>query len=348
VAGPYRGGYAPPGRRRFAPPGPPGPYAMYGPPRWYGHARPLPPRRRGRSAAGVLAGLFGLVAGLLVVAVLALAALGAQSGRGVGGFGGISSGGEGGEGGPGEGGQARPGTRSAAAASPLYRSGRLSPVSCRVPQIQPGSSASMNRFLDVLTNCLDRSWRRQFGKIDVAFTRPNRVFWNSPGSSPCGSYPAPGAAAFYCPANNTIYIGLQHVIETAGDEPVSNYAVYARVIAHEYGHHVQEESGILSYGYREMEAAGRFDRLEISRRIELQAQCFAGSFLGAERRSLPMTQQQYEAMIDDVSGRGDDRLPPDKRDHGSGRHYASWMVRGYRELVLTSCNTWTVPSSEVS
>jgi uncharacterized protein len=268
--------------------------------------------------------------------VLALAALRGPEASG------ISLGGDGSTGG------VRRGTEAAATSSPLYRTGRLTPVSCRVPAIEDGDPDSMKRFLDVLSDCLDQSWRTQMGKARLPHTAPKRVFWNAPGTSPCGSYPASGAAAFYCPANSTMYIGLQHVVQTAGNEPVSHYAVYARVVAHEYGHHVQEKSGILAYGYGEMEEAAPGDRLEISRRIELQAQCLAGAFLGAERDTLPMTPQQYRNMIDDVRGRGDDRLPPDQRDHGSGRHYAGWVARGYREQTLTTCNTWIAEPQAVS
>ncbi len=236
--------------------------------------------------------------------------------------------------------------RAAATDSRLYATGPLTPVGCRVPPISDGS-ASMRRFMDVLSDCLDSSWRRQFGKADLAFEPPERVFWDAPGRSPCGTYPNPGASAFYCPANNSIYVGAGHIVETSGREPLENFAVFARVIAHEYGHHVQERSGILAYGHRLMETSDAAARTEASRRIELQAQCFAGAFLGAERATLPMTRAQYAAMIVDVRGRGDERLPPDQRDHGSGRTYAGWVGTGFSGRRLAVCNTWTVPSADV-
>jgi predicted metalloprotease len=145
-----------------------------------------------------------------------------------------------------------------------------------------------------------------------------------------------------------MYVGLSNVIDTAGGEPVSHYGVYARVIAHEYGHHVQEDAGILEYGHRLMASGDTNARAEASRRIELQAQCFAGAFLSAERRTLPMTAAQYREMVADNRARGDDESRPDLRDHGSGRHYAGWVVKGYREGVLSACDTWTVPASDVS
>jgi predicted metalloprotease len=248
-----------------------------------------------------------------------------------------------------DGSRLRAGSSTAALSGPLYRSGSLPRVECRLPKIVEHDEQSMLKFLDTLSDCLDEAWDRQFAKAKVkGFTAPQRVFWSLPGSSPCGSYPAPGASAFYCPVNDTMYVGLSNVVDTAGGEPVSHYAVYARVIAHEYGHHVQEDAGILEYGH-ELMASGRGSaRAEASRRIELQAQCFAGAFLSAERRTLPMTPGQYREMIADNRARGDDESRPDTRDHGSGRHYAGWVVRGYRKGDLSVCDTWTVPASDVS
>lgn len=293
-----------------------------------------PPRR---SAGGTIAGILGALTSVAVIAILAATFLVGQSGAATTNRPPITSGGGGGGG----------VTREQAPGKKLYASGALSPVNCRVPSIQP-SSASMRRFMNVLGDCLDSSWSQQFRKAGMRFDEPDRVFWDQPGRSPCGSYPAPGASAFYCPANDTMYVGVRHVVETSGGEPLSNWAVFARVIAHEYGHHVQNRAGILLYGNRLMDTGDIRRRNEASRRIELQAQCFAGAFLGTERVTLPMTQDQFNAMIRDVRGRGDERLPPEKRDHGSGRHYAGWVVTGYEGRRLAVCNTWTAPSSKVS
>ncbi|HEU5156921.1 MAG TPA: neutral zinc metallopeptidase [Streptosporangiaceae bacterium] len=310
-------GYVPQGGR----PGPANPYAL--------PVRYSPPRR---SAGSGVVGALGAVAAVMVIGVVALSAFA----------------GDGGDDGTASGGVARRAGRATATGNPLYKTGELRPVPCRLPRIVPGSGASMKGFMDTLTGCLDTVWRQQFSAADIAFGRPNRVFWAQPGRSPCGSYPQPGAAAFYCAVNNTMYVGLRNIIETAGNEPVSHYAVYARVIAHEYGHHVQHEAGILAYGHQLMNRQNPLATAEASRRIELQAQCLAGAFLGAERATLPMTDEQYHAMVADVFGRGDDHQPPERRDHGSARHYAGWVIIGFTKRVLSACNTWTAAASEVS
>ena len=99
-----------------------------------------------------------------------------------------------------DGSRLRTGNKSAALAGPLYRSGPLSRVPCRLPKIAEGDESAMQTFLETLSNCLDAAWNRQFTKAGVkGFTAPQRIFWSTPGSSPCGSYPAPGASAWEVP-----------------------------------------------------------------------------------------------------------------------------------------------------
>lgn len=316
-------------------PAPAPPYyrpAYGGPPQYYYQPPRRPPRR---TAGGLVVGLIGVVTALGVLAIVGISVIASlvDDGPGRTGVPGARSG--------------QQVTRSTATANPLYRTGPLTPVRCRLPQIQPGA-ASMDRFMNALSQCLDASWSRQFAKTDMEFDAPKRVFWSSPGRSPCGTYPSPGASAFYCPANNTMYVGLRHIVETSGGESLAHFAVFARVIAHEYGHHVQDRAGILLYGHQVMEQSGTAGRNAASRRIELQAQCLAGAFLGTERLTIGMTQEQYAAMIADVQGRGDERQPVDRRDHGSGRNYAGWVAKGFRGRDLAVCNTWTAPSSTVN
>ncbi|OLT38425.1 hypothetical protein BJF79_26995 [Actinomadura sp. CNU-125] len=286
-----------------------------------------PPRR---SPDGTVAGIIGGVAAVVVLAILGFSFFGDRDPIGA-----IT------------GAYREPQvSRATATDNELYATGPLTPVGCALPELGPGA-ASMRRFMDVLSDCLDDSWGRQFAKAGMTFDVPDRVFWRDSGRSPCGTYPSPGSSAFYCPANNTMYVGVEHIVATSGDEPLENFAVFARVVAHEYGHHVQDLAGILLYGNGLMEDADPLGQAQASRRIELQAQCFAGAFLGAERGTLPMTRRQVAAMLDDVRGRGDEKLPPAQRDHGSGRNYAGWVVAGYEGDGLAVCNTWTVPPGEV-
>lgn len=307
----------------------------YGPPRapyggGYGYA---PPRRRG--GGGVLVvGLFGLLAFLGIGVALFLKATAEP---------------------PGPPPVATPSHipghngANAAVANRLYRIGRLPSTGCRGVRITQGDPRSFQRFLDGTSDCLDSAWRQGFAREGLRFTAPQRVFWSTPGTSPCGSYPAPGVAAFYCPANASMYIGVSDAQKAAGGLPVRYNVAYAREIAHEYGHAIQDMSGILAYSDRARTSASTtLGRNAVVKRSELQAQCLSGVFMGSVRGSFPVGPGQWSVALRDSYGRGDDGRPLDQRDHGSDAHYGGWLNLGYRRDSTAVCNTWAARSSSVS
>jgi hypothetical protein len=244
-------------------------------------------------------------------------------------------------------GATQPQGRAAAYDNPLYKVRKRPGVPCRAPRLNTHSETSMNRFLRKVSDCLDESWARQFKAANIPFSPPTRVYWTQPGTSPCGSYPAPGAAAFYCSSNHAMYIGLKDVVKNSGDAPGSYYSIYLSVLAHEYGHHVQQSAGILQYGQKAETASGNTaGRNQMSRRIELQANCFDGVYLNSVGATLPMTSVQKRLVMIDAYNRGD--RPPYPPDHGSRKHFRGWLVRGLVSGRPAMCNTWSASSSSVS
>src|SRR5918992_2969244 len=151
MVGPYQsvppppGGYWEPGRSHDPqyPPGGGWGYPADG--RWDAQANPyaLPVRYlpRRRSVSGSVVGALGTVATIVVIGVLALSAFGSGDGD-IGGT-------------PGAGAQGRA-SRAAATGNPLYETGALNPVACRLPRIVAGSNVSLKSFMDTLSGCLDR------------------------------------------------------------------------------------------------------------------------------------------------------------------------------------------------
>ncbi|MDT0328277.1 neutral zinc metallopeptidase [Nocardiopsis lambiniae] len=235
----------------------------------------------------------------------------------------------------------RPSGYAALVANPLYGTGRLSPLPCPAPELDVTDQDSMEAFLHRMADCLDDAWSTQFERAGIPFTPPQRVFWDEPGASPCRTYPSQ-AGAFYCRASASIYIGTGDVVEKWNG--TRNGAVYVSLLAHEYGHHVQGESGLLEY-YHEQRQLEEDERARNSwtRRSELQANCLAGAFLGSVRVGYPLTDDDLETLITDAKATADRADgPEEERTHGSAENSARWMLTGWEEQTPGACNTWGV------
>ncbi len=240
----------------------------------------------------------------------------------------------------------RPSGHTALVSNPLYETGRLSPLPCPVPELDVDDPGSMERFLHLVADCLDDAWKTQFDRAGIPFAPPDRVFWSEPGVSPCRAYPSP-AGAFYCRASGAIYIGTSDVVEKWNGARDS--VVYASLLAHEYGHHVQGESGLLEYYHEQRQLEDDDEgRNTWTRRSELQANCLAGAFLGSVRVSYPLTDGDLTALLDDAAATADrDDGPEEERTHGSSDNSVWWTRTGWEEQSAGSCNTWDVEDGDL-
>ena len=114
--------------------------------------------------------------------------------------------------------------------------------------------------------------------------------------------------------------------------------------AHEYGHHVQNLTGLLAANHRiRYDAPPRVLELEGSRRLELQASCFGDVFIGSSKRSYPITGQslfQWRWLI--LHWNSDYN-----NDHGDGVNHKHWATRGFDSRNPNVCNTFAVSSAKV-
>ncbi|WP_345556404.1 neutral zinc metallopeptidase [Streptomonospora halophila] len=231
-----------------------------------------------------------------------------------------------------------PGARADALTdNPLYSSGGMTQVTCPAPALDPDDPESMEDFLHEITDCLDTAWREQFARTGTEFDAPSRIYWYTSGQSPCGSYPTVGTAAFYCQANEGLYLGIQDIVENSAE--TKNPEAYTFLLSHEYAHHVQGEAGILGrfHGVRADRDSGAVqDRL--TRRNELQANCLGGLFLGAVEDSYPIGAQEYAGILDDAGRRGD--FDPGERTHGTPANGRMWTAHGMDRGDPAACNTW--------
>ncbi|QBI52194.1 neutral zinc metallopeptidase [Streptomonospora litoralis] len=240
----------------------------------------------------------------------------------------------------------RPAGHSALVDNPLYATGPLMPLPCPAPELDVHEPASMKRFLNTMTDCLDDAWGRQFEEAGIPFEPPRRVYWSESGSSPCRDYPS-AAGAFYCRAVKSVYIGTSDVVEKWGGNERS--AVYASLLAHEYGHHVQGEAGLLEY-YHDQRAdePTRVEQNAWTRKSELQANCLAGAFLGSVEVTYPLDEDDVDAILDDAAATADRAdAPAEERTHGTAENSVLWLEHGLEQQAPGACNTWTVDDESV-
>ncbi|WP_431875164.1 neutral zinc metallopeptidase [Amycolatopsis sacchari] len=221
----------------------------------------------------------------------------------------------------------------------------LQNIVCRLPEWH-SDEASVEAFFTAADECLNEAWGPFLEAYHLPFLPPALHFpTGSSFETACGTIGVGVAtAAYYC--DNNLYVpyrGLQ--IEQYGDNP----GVYLALIAHEYGHHVQEVAGIMDAVWQRIYAVGQQSPqgLELSRRKELQAQCFSGMFLGAVvDRGGSLTREMYAKAWRDQDTRGDNTSG--SHDHGTNAHYAAWWRKGAQFNRIAQCNTFSAPASEVS
>jgi len=224
------------------------------------------------------------------------------------------------------------------AANPLLSPGATLPtVDCALPAFGTGPDQLRAYYLAGI-RCLDEAWRPTLRATGLPFTAPYLDVSDRP-SAKCGFAPAEDeATAFYCSRDTTIYMPRVRLLRDAGPEP----AYHLAILAHEYGHHVQSLSGILDDSTRLESGVDEAGVLRLSRRTELQANCFAGLFLAAATgRAAITTALGDEALRSFADTSGTDT-------HGAPDTQARWATRGFEGRNTNACDTWTAPNAEVN
>ena len=192
-------------------------------------------------------------------------------------------------------------------------------------------------------NSIQRYWSTTLGnEYELARTR----FFEGDVQTGCGLATS-AVGPFYCPRDSYVYIDLgffdQLESQLGGNAaPLSQ----AYVLAHEYGHHVQNLTGVLgrSQDDRQGESSGAV-------RVELQADCYAGAWAAnaVETGFLEqITEQDVAQALDTAAAIGDDRIQsrtrgqvnPETWTHGSSEQRARWFRTGYERGSPNACNTF--------
>lgn len=180
-------------------------------------------------------------------------------------------------------------------------------------------------------------WKNIFAQNNAVYTPPKLVLFRGGTESACGGASS-AVGPHYCPLDKTIYIDetffeeLQKRFKAQGGDVAEAY-----VIAHEVGHHVQGELGLIQ---------ARDNATSI--KTELQADCFAGLWANSIKNVGVFEQNEIQEAIDAAAAVGDDRIQktstgrinPESWTHGSSADRVAWFNAGYDSGSISACNTF--------
>ena len=219
-------------------------------------------------------------------------------------------------------------------------------VTVRSPK-PPLRNADLAPYTRSLLNCMVKAFAKPLAAEGFVLTAPKIKVYKASIKSPCGRFDQKGAPAYYCSANRTIY---WPATRDDGREAYTFARLgYVALAAHEFGHHLQYVTGMVNeYGQRYGAAKSRSARYLLSRRLELQAQCFEGVFLQTVARSLRLNAADRDELRMWHNYTGDEDPPASRRpDHGSSAAQIRWLNRGLDSQDFGRCNTWSAPRSAV-
>jgi len=224
--------------------------------------------------------------------------------------------------------------------------------------VSPG--ASMNRadpqqdakeqplvqFVSFVLDDNQKVWASILQQRGVPYEHAKLVLFRDQTQSACGPADS-GTGPFYCPGDEKVYIDLGFYDELQRRFGAPGQFAQAYVLSHEIGHHIQNLLGI-EQKVRSLRQSNPGAGNQLSVRMELQADCFAGIWAKSTQQRNLLEAGDVESAIGAASAVGDDRLQqemtgrvrPESFAHGSSAQRTEWFKRGMSEGTIEGCNTF--------
>ncbi|WP_151840590.1 KPN_02809 family neutral zinc metallopeptidase [Acinetobacter soli] len=217
-------------------------------------------------------------------------------------------------------------------------------------------------FVGTILADTEDTWTPIFQQLGQSYVVPKLVLFNGRVQSACGTAES-AMGPFYCPSDQKVYIDTQFFKEMrqqmgiSGDKNQTELSrqdqagdfAQAYVVAHEVGHHIQNLLGISSQVQRAQAQANRTQANQLSVRLELQADCFAGIWANRnQERTQFLEAGDVEEAMDAAQKIGDDYLQkratgqvvPDSFTHGTSQQRMHWFETGLKSGDLNQCDTF--------
>lgn len=189
-------------------------------------------------------------------------------------------------------------------------------------------------------------WIREFESAGREYPVTKTVFFSGFTNTGCGQASAQ-TGPFYCPADNLVYFDLDFLVQLQEQFGATGDLASQYIVAHEYGHHVQNVLGI-SDQVRQAQQSAPSKANEYSVALELQADCLAGVWAHDADARGKFERGEIEEALDAAAAVGDDRIQmetqgrtdPESFTHGTSDQRRTWFNRGFTTGDIDRCNTF--------
>jgi hypothetical protein len=217
-------------------------------------------------------------------------------------------------------------------------------------QGRPGAPQDeMGRFASAILGNTEDVWNEVLPRqVNRQYQPPKLVLFSQATRSGCGNAQS-AMGPFYCPLDQTVYIDLSFFQEMQRRFRAGGDFAYAYVIAHEVGHHVENQLGILPRVQARQQEVSERERNQLSVRVELMADCLAGVWAHhSQQRYKSLEEGDVEEAMAAAAAIGDDRLQqqaggrvvPDSFTHGTSEQRVRWFMQGLKGGTVQGCDAF--------
>ena len=212
--------------------------------------------------------------------------------------------------------------------------------------------AALKREMARVLAKTEDTWSELFQQMGNTYQKPKLVLYTGVTPTSCGKGQA-AMGPFYCPGDQQVYLDMSFFRELSQRFHASGDFARAYVIAHEIGHHVQNQLGIMEKTNAMRARMSQTQNNKLSVRVELQADCLAGVWAFQANRKKPfMDTGDVEAALAAATAIGDDALQrqsrgevvPDSFTHGTSAQRVRWFKAGFEVGTITACDTFAATS----
>ena len=217
------------------------------------------------------------------------------------------------------------------------------------PAQKPPADDAQSRFVSMVLADTEDTWTDLFKRQGLRYQDPKLVLFNGVTPTPCGMGQS-AMGPFYCPPDQKVYIDLRFYDEMKRRFGAPGDFAQAYVIAHEIGHHVQNLLGTADKVSALQSRVGKAQANQLSVRMELQADCYAGVWANNAHQARQILEQgDIEEGLRAASAIGDDEMQrrsqgyvrPDAFTHGSSAQRVEWFKRGLSTGDMKACDTFS-------